>query len=265
MHTVAYGPATDQVLDLHLPSRGDSLPVVVLLHGGFWYDRYRRDLMGPLVPSLRARGWAVANVEYRRTGRTGGGWPATFEDVAAAVDALGGDAVATVAGGRLDPGRVVLCGHSAGGQLAVWAAARHRLAVGVPGAQPAVRPRGAVALAGVLDLRDAHARQLGAGAVGRFLGDVTDERLSVTSPIELVPIGASVVVLHGGADRLVPLEQTDAYAARARAAGDDVRRVVLEGVDHFAWLDGSTAAWSAAVDAVASLLEDRGAGARTPA
>ena len=252
--TISYGNAPDQVLDLHLPAGGGSVPVVVLVHGGFWYDEFRRDLMDPLVPSLLERGWAVANLEYRRTGPSGGGWPGTFEDVGAAVDALAGEAAAAAAAGRLDLDRVVVTGHSAGGHLAVWAAARHRLPAGAPGADPVVRPIAAVPLAGVLDLRAAHEQRLGGGAVEAFLGEVLDERLAVASPSELVPVGVPVTALHGAADRLVPLDQSQRFVDAASASGDVAVLEVLEGVDHFAWIDPTSAAWAAAVDAVARHL-----------
>lgn len=252
--TITYGDGPDRVLDLHVPPGDAAVPVVVVVHGGFWYDEYRRDLMDPLVPSLLDRGYAVANIEYRRAGPSGGGWPETFEDVAAAVDALAGRDADAAADGRLDLDRVVITGHSAGGQLAVWAAARHRLPPGAPGADPVVRPIAAVPLAGVLDLARAHDQRLGGGAVENLLGEVTAERMAVTSPTALVPVGVPVTALHGDADRLVPLAQSEAFVAAAEAAGDAAELFVLPGVDHFAWLDARSPAWQAALDAIAGHL-----------
>ena len=146
-----YGTRRGQRADLWRPADRDSdgsLPVVVLIHGGFWRSPYTKVLMTRLARSVRSQGWAAWNVEYRRLGLLGGGggWPATLIDVAVAVDHLH-----TLAG--IDVGRVVVCGHSAGGQLALWAAGRSRLPPDAPGAGPVVVVRGAVALAGVTDLR----------------------------------------------------------------------------------------------------------------
>ncbi len=110
-----YGDAPSQVADLHLPAGAGPHPVVVLVHGGFWRSSYDRTLMAPLAAELASNGYAAWNIEYRRVGEDGGGWPGLFTDVAAAVDAL-----ATVP--EVDPARVVSCGHSAGGHLALWIA-----------------------------------------------------------------------------------------------------------------------------------------------
>jgi acetyl esterase/lipase len=106
-------------------------PVAVLIHGGFWRARYSLRLEDRLAADLAGRGWGVWNLEYRRLGRLScGGWPATFEDIAAGIDHLG------KLEEPLDPARVVAIGHSAGGQLALWAAARPGLPAGAPGADP---------------------------------------------------------------------------------------------------------------------------------
>ena len=139
-----YGPRHEQFADLRLPVWSDETesspgsaaewrpewPVVIFLHGGFWRAAYDRTHAGPLAEALAAAGFAVCTPEYRRTGQPGGGWPGTFDDVAAAVDALPG-LVAAAAGGRADLGRVVLAGHSAGG-LVVLEAARKMLEAGEP-------------------------------------------------------------------------------------------------------------------------------------
>ena len=141
-----YGERGDQFGELTRPQgREPPWPVAVLIHGGYWRAKYDLRLQDPLVPDLAGRGWAVWNLEYRRLGwRSRGGWPATFEDVAAGIDHLGRvDA-------PLDLARVVAIGHSAGGHLALWAAARRGLPAGAPGAEAAVRAGAAVAQAGVV-------------------------------------------------------------------------------------------------------------------
>jgi dipeptidyl aminopeptidase/acylaminoacyl peptidase len=250
---VRYGAADVQLLELTLPSgptpdRG--WPLVVLVHGGFWSAQYDRSLMRPLVPSLVAQGWAVANIDYRGVGAPGGGWPGTLEDAAAAVDAL------PAAEPALDPARAIALGHSAGGHLAVWLAARHRLPEGAPGSAPQLRLTGAVAQAGVVDLVAAAQQRLGSGATQALLGgepDAVPDRYAVASPAALVPLGVPVALVHGTADDIVPLDQSRRYDAAARAAGDDVTLTTVPG-DHFAVIDPTTEAWAACLAAAQRLL-----------
>ncbi len=249
---VPYGAHPDQHAVLHLPVGGDELPVVVVVHGGFWQSSYGAELGTPIAADVANAGLAAWNLEYRRVGG-GGGWPTTFTDVAAGVDALAG-AAQQAAGGRLDLGRVVLVGHSAGGQLAVWAAGRHRLPAGAPGADPVVRPVGAVSQAGVLDLVDGARQRLGGSAVPGLLGggpDAVPDRYQLASPVALVPLGVPVVCVHGTEDGIVPLRQSERFVA---AAGAQTELVVLPGVGHFELIDPSQSAWTACRDAVIRLL-----------
>ena len=166
---LAYGTHPSQFGELTLPAgAGPVRAVAVVVHGGFWRQAYGLELGRPLAAELVAAGWAVWNLEYRRVGG-GGGWTATFDDVAAGLDTLAG-AGQRAAGGRLPLDRVVAVGHSAGGQLAAWLAARPTLPAGAPGADPVVRLRGVVSQAGVLDLVDASAHGVGRGAVEDLLG-----------------------------------------------------------------------------------------------
>ena len=215
--TIPYAPGPHRFGELTLPA-GPPRGVVVVVHGGFWRHAYDLSLGRPLAADLAAAGLAAWNVEYRRVGG-GGGWPATFDDVAAAVDALAGP-VHEAAGGGLPLDRVVALGHSAGGQLAAWLAARPGLPPDAPGAHPRVTLRGAVSQAGVLDLVDAAERGLGQGAVVDLLGgppDAVPDRYALASPIARVPIGVPVLGVHGTADDRVPVRQTERFAA---ASGD---------------------------------------------
>lgn len=206
--------------------------------------------MTPLAHDLASRGLAAWNVEYRGTGRDGGGWPTTLLDVAAAVDHL-------ALREEIDAGRVAVCGHSAGGHLALWACARHRLPLGSVLGAPRVRPVAGVSIAGVLDLDVAAVERLGDGAVQALLEAESDEapdRYALASPARLLPIGAALLLVHGGADDDVPPSQSTAFAAEAVAAGDRVDLRQLAGVDHFVPIDPLLEPWRETADwLVASL------------
>jgi acetyl esterase/lipase len=249
-----YGLHPSQFGELTLPA-GALSGVAVVVHGGFWRQAYGLELGRPLAIDLAATGMAVWNIEYRRVGADGG-WPMTFDDVAAAVDLLAGP-VQEAAGGRLPLDRAVAVGHSAGGQLAAWLASRPGLPAGSPGAAPAVRLRGVVSQAGVLDLVDASEHAVGRGAVEDLLDgrpEVVPDRYTLASPAARVPIGVPVVCVHGTDDANVPLRQSERFVAAATAAGDSAELVTLPGVDHFAVIDPATDAWRACRDAVGRLL-----------
>ena len=244
-HDAAFG-------DLWLPaSTSGPVPVVVLVHGGFWRSGFALDLMDGLAASVASAGWAAWNVEYRRVG-AGGGYPETFDDVAAAIDHLA-DIDAPV-----DLDRVAFVGHSAGGHLAVWAASRTSLDAGTAWADPRVSPRLAVAQAGVLDLVDCAETGLGGGACPDLLGglpaDVPD-RYARSSPVALVPAAAPVLAVHGTADGNVPLSQTEGYVAAAEAVGGSVRTRIVEGADHFDVIDPEHESWRVVLDGLRATFE----------
>jgi acetyl esterase/lipase len=254
---VAYGAQKSQWGELHMPRGEGKVAVVVVVHGGFWRERYTADLGTPLAQDLAAYPPFVAawNIEYRRVGG-GGGFPATLEDVAAAVDALAGP-VQQAAGGRLDLTRVVAVGHSAGGHLVGWLASRHRLPAKAPGANPRVRLKGAVPQAGVLDLVDGVAQGLGAGAVEAFMGgkpEAMAAQYAAASPIALLPLGVPVICVHGEADDIVPIRQSERYVSAARAAGDPARLVRLTGTGHFEVIDAGDPAWRACKEAAMEIV-----------
>ncbi len=249
-HERRYGEHPDQTAELVLPGAADRrpLPVAVLLHGGFWRHGYGRELMDDLATDLAGRGWAALNVEYRRIG-AGGGWPATPLDVAAAIDAL---ATAPVPEPVLDLGRVVAVGHSAGGQLALWAASRVGLPAGTPGAEPVLSPCAVVAQAPVADLADAARRRLSRDAAAALLGGEPDDpsartRYGLASPFERLPLGIPQLVVHGAADEDVPAAMSQAYVRAARALGDEVEHVEMGGLGHMEHLDPASPLWAAAV------------------
>jgi acetyl esterase/lipase len=231
--TLRYGPLDEHLLDVHLPEqpRADA-PVVVLLHGGFWREAFDRTHTRPLAEALAGEGFVVVTPEYRRVGGDGG-WPATFDDVRAALAHLG--EVASVAPGWTAEEPAVLLGHSAGGHLALWASLQ-------PGA-PAVRR--VVALAPVADLYEAHRRGLGDGAVDALMGggpDVRAEAYHQADAARLLPTSVPVSVVHGSLDDRVPVDLSRTLPV--------AEYVELPDVEHFALIDPLSPAWPTVLAAV---------------
>ena len=204
----------------------------MLIHGGFWRRPYGRRLMVGLARDVVQHGWAAWNIEYRRVGQQGGGWPGTLEDVAAAVDALADlDALAGL-DVPLDLERVVAVGHSAGGHLALWLASRPGLPAGTPGAAPRVTVAAAVSLAGVADLVAGADEGLGRDACQELLGggpDDVPDRYAMASPMARLPLAVPLLAVHGDADDRVPISQSETFVAAAAAAGDRAELVALAG------------------------------------
>jgi acetyl esterase/lipase len=240
-----YGTDPSQFGELWLPE-GAALGTVALLHGGFWRARHDLSRSRPLAADLAARGYAAWNLEYRRSS-AGGGWPSTFEDVAAGLDLLAELPVAA--------DQVIAVGHSAGGHLAVWAAGRTRLPDGLPGARPRVALAGVVSQAGVLALADCARDGLGDDAALEFMSggpDALPEPYRVADPMAAVPVPAAVVCLHSRADRMVPFSFSERYVAAATAVGGRATLMETSG-DHFAFIDPTAPAWAATLTAITTL------------
>ena len=242
-------------VELRVPPGPGPHPVAILIHGGFWHTPYGLDLMDGLGDDLARRGIASWNIEYRRVGEEGGGWPGTLIDAARATDCLADLGVTH----RLDLTRVVAVGHSAGGHLGLWLAARRRMPVGALGAEesvarltgPGALPLlGAVSLAGVNDLADGWRRNVGLGAVADLLGGSPErvpERYAVADPARWLPLGIPQVHVHGERDTIVPIAMSRAYADAALRAGEVVRLRELSGADHFDVIDARSSAWGVIV------------------
>ena len=255
---ISYGPGPEHVADVRLPARAGRTPggaeragprpapLVLFLHGGFWRAAYDRTHTGPLATALASAGFAVCVPEFRRTGQRGGGWPGTFEDVAAAVDTLPAMVREAAGAHPISDGPVLLGGHSAGGHLALWAASRHRLAPDASWHAPEGQVRGVVALAAVSDMAACHALRLGQGAAGALLGGGPGQypdRYRLTDPMRLLPVGCPVRLVHGSADDRVPCGMSRDYLGQARAAGDDAALDELPGAGHFEVIDPLSAWW----------------------
>jgi acetyl esterase/lipase len=243
--SVHYGPAPSQVAELFLPKAKGPHPVVVLLHGGCFLKEFEGFAQtSALAADLAGRGYAVWNVEYRKLGEAGAGYPGTFQDVATAVDRLRVEAPRY----GLDLKRVVAVGHSAGGHLALWAASRGKLSAASPLRSPDPLPIGAViSLAGIGDLK-------GQGkAFGLPCGDDTLDRLldtakrkepfADTSPAELLPTGTKVVMVHGVFDHVMPPYIGRDYVLKVRKAGDQAEVVTIPSAGHFDLVIATNPAW----------------------
>lgn len=240
---LAYGDDPSQWLELHRPE-GVSRGLVVVIHGGFWKAQYGAEYAVPLAADLVARGWTAAVVEYRRVGTGpggGGGWPATCDDVSAAIDR----AVAET--DRPDP--VVALGHSAGGHLAAWAAARTRFDRWADAAPVSH----VIAQAGVLDLAAAVRDDLGDGAAQAFMGATPDHpSYDLADPLRQVPLDVPVWAVHARDDDTVPFGQAEDYVTAARRAGGEAFLVEVAG-GHFGVIDPASDAWAAVVEVLDSI------------
>jgi acetyl esterase/lipase len=242
-----YGDHPEQVADVWLPPGSGPAPLVLLIHGGFWRQAYDRSHLAPLASALAPEGFVVTTIEFRRTGGAGG-WPATFDDVAAAVARLP-EAIAARLASR--PTGLILSGHSAGGQLALWAAAgpmpdTGSAGPGGPGVPAAGLDRlGVVALAPVADLRAGYDLDLGGGAVADLLGGgptEVPERYRAADPLSRVPLGCRVSVIHGTRDAIVPLSLSERFVAAARGTGDEAQLQAPD-ADHFDVIDPESSVW----------------------
>lgn len=274
---IPYGSGPGQVADVRLPPRPGRLaadgpvtggevtggeagrgraPLVIFLHGGFWRAAFDRAHTGPLATALAAAGFAVCVPEFRRTGQRGGGWPGTFDDVAAAVKVLPSRVREAAGAHVVSDDLPLLAGHSAGGHLALWAASRHRLPPGTRWRTPPGQVRGVVALAAVADMAACHALGLDGDAAGDLLGGGPGrypDRYLQADPMRLLPVGCPVRLVHGSADDRVPSGMSRDYAARARAAGDDVALDELPGAGHFDVIDPRSSWWPRVQAAFAAL------------
>lgn len=235
---ITYGEDPSQWVELTRPV-GTPRGVVVVIHGGFWKASYDASLGEPLAADLAARGWAALNIEYRRIGRgkgSGGGFPATFDDVSAAIDVLDGMA-------DLDLSKVIALGHSAGGHLAVWAAGRQARERWSTAKVPLTA---AISQAGVLDLSTGFENNLGGGAVAALMGGAPGPDDADADPSRMLPLKVPVRCVHAPDDANVPIGQSEEYVARATEAGADASLTKVTG-GHFDLIDVDSAAWAAQI------------------
>jgi len=248
--TVRYGDDALQVADVWVPRGNGPHPVVLMVHGGCWQTEIAdRSIMNWIAQDLRGRGIAVWNIDYRGVDR-GGGNPTTFWDVGYAVDMLPEYAERY----QLDISRIVAVGHSAGGHLALWAAGRPRLPIGSVLRSPnPQRIHAVVSLGGLPDLEEA-ATPPGSGCGTEVIARLTDGSFQETSVPRLAPLNIAQVLINGLQDRIIPVHYAHNYAAKMRAAGDDVRVRMIERTGHVELIAPETAAWAAAVEEIERAL-----------
>jgi acetyl esterase/lipase len=243
-HRLAYGPAPTQFGDLRLPKGKGPFPVVMNIHGGFWRAKYDLAHAGHLCAALTAKRFATWNLEYRRVGDPEGGWPGTFDDVAAGYRFLPQIADRF----HLDAEKIAVIGHSAGGQLALCLAAH----------VPVVKR--AVSLAGVVDLQRGYELHLSRDAVAEFLGgtpEAVPEHYREADPMRLPISTAEQVLLHGELDDTVPADFSRRYVETKKQMHENVRLVEIPKADHFDLIDPRSAAWKGVEAAVSNLLDKR--------
>ena len=226
---VAYGRDENQFVDLRLPKKKGPHALGIVIHGGYWRARYDLEYAGHLCAALTAKGIATANLEYRRVGNAGGGWPGTFADIRAGYQFLTQNARKY----QFDTRRIVAIGHSAGGQLGLCLAA-HETGV-----------KAAISLAGVVDLQRAYALHLSNDAVVEFLGGTPAEvadHYREADPMKLA-IRARQWLMHGAADDVVPPAFSKDYVSAKQKMKEDARLVEISGAGHFEVVDPRSGAW----------------------
>jgi len=232
---LTYGSDPNQFIDLRLPAdKTKAHPLLINIHGGFWRAKYSLEHAGHLCTAFTAQGFATANLEYRRVGNVGGAWPGTFEDIRAAYKFL----IQNAQKYHFDPQKVVVMGHSAGGQLALCLAAH----------EPSVKR--VVSLAGVVDLQKTYELHLSNDAVVEFLrGTPTEvpDHYREANPMQLSIAQSRQWLIHGSADDTIPPQfSRDYVAGKKRRQGDqkeDVHLLEIDGADHFDLIDPRSKAW----------------------
>lgn len=251
---IRYGPAPCHFGELRLPPGPGPHPCIIAIHGGFWRNRFDLRHLGHLCSALANEGLATWNIEYRRLGDPGGGWPGTFHDVVRAARHLFDIAPRQ----RIDPDRIFALGHSAGGQLASWLAGIGAVPEQSPIHADPLPLRGVVSLAGVLDLVRGSELNLSDGVVRELLDggpDDVPERYAAASPRSLLPVRIPHLVVHGVADPVVPVTISEAFHTEAEVGGGASSLLIFPETSHFELIDPRSVIWPELLSAIRSFGE----------
>ncbi|AZZ60702.1 alpha/beta hydrolase [Oenococcus sp. UCMA 16435] len=253
----SYGKSQSQFGIFRMPKNAANCPVVVTIHGGFWRAEYGLEEMTPLDEDLVRRGYATWNIEYRRVGEKGGGWPGTFNDIIDAVNYL----VFLKEDFPIDLSRVVIAGHSAGGHLALWLASRIvKNKADELGNVLRTPIKVVVSLAGVANLEEMWkiGAKLGTnGTISSFIGGTpkeVPERYHLASPYDLLPLNVKQILAHGEIDREVPIELTIDYYQKALELGDDVSLISYPEADHLNLIDPFSSIWISTANSLKNII-----------
>src|SRR5882724_4791898 len=257
-YRISYGKDENQFGDLRVPSGAGPHPVVILIHGGCWKADFAtlRDL-APMADALKAEGIATWNIEYRRLSQSGSGWPGTYLDVSKGVDYL-----RSIAGDKkLDLTRVIVVGHSGGGTLAIWVAARQRLSSGnALYVKDPLPIRGVIDLAGTGDM-EAFIQFEQHGCHGPVVEEMlggkqvdVPERYAQASALKMLPLGIPQVLIWGRDDDIAPIWMGERYALAAKQASDSVQLVSIPDVGHFEIASPLATTWPAVRSEIVALL-----------
>ena len=252
---IRYGGAPQQFAELRFPEGEGPDPLLFVIHGGFWQNRYDLSHTSHLCAALTRKGIVTCNLEYRRVGNPEGGWPETFRDLANGTDRIIEEVRSEK---RVDVGRKAVLGHSAGGHLALWLTSMPSVPEGSEVfCRPKHRITQSISLAGVCDLRQAWQDNLGHGAVAKLMGGSPDElpeRYRAANPTELLPTGAKQILIHGTVDDIVPVSQSETFSQRGKSLGADTSLVRLKDTGHFELIDPESDAWNPVERVVMSML-----------
>lgn len=255
---IAYGPDSLQFGELRIPEGKGPFPLVVVVHGGCWLSQYNMKYMSHLSAALTKSGYATWNIEFRRIGDTGGGWPGTFLDVAKATDFVRELAKEY----PIDQKQVVVMGHSAGGHLALWLAGRRNLSrKSELYTKKPLKVKGVISLAGITDL-ETYAADKGScnAAVPKLMGGMPTEvpaRYAQASPMRLLPLKVPQRLVQGALDPIVPVTQAEYYTSLAKSKGDNAEVVLLPEAGHFDLVAPHSPAWEKVVETVQVVLQKK--------
>jgi acetyl esterase/lipase len=240
---VSYGPDANQFIEVRIPAQSKKKhPALLNIHGGFWRAKYNLEHAGHLCEALRIAGFATFNIEYRRVGNPGGGWPGTFDDIRSAYRFV----LQSAERFSVDANHVAVMGHSAGGQLALCLAG-HEASL-----------QRAISLAGAIDLKKCFDLHLSNDAVAEFLGgkpEQVPDHYHEADPAELKINHAKQWILHGDVDDTVPVSISRDYVAAKKKKGEAVEWFDIAGCGHFELIDpGSEPFKKQVITAVSSAL-----------